>query len=1440
MDQIQHVIPTIHPAALLRGERPISDAIVSDLKKANRISIQGPTNVENYVIVHPTNPSGLTAAVREGIAWLRRWRVNRIPTAVDVEASSLRYWRTKLYSTACAGIDPQYWTGVAWTLRDFQTLPWEAEQAMNAEFALLLADANVTKIFHNGPYDIPVLRRKGFEIAGTCEDTLGLHHATQPDAPHDLGWVGHQYSDDVDPWKEDHELGIKLAFTRDPIKLLIYNCKDALNTAKIRNPLIREVLERGMNWTLIHYQSEFVWLAVQMELAGLPINWHLWREVGRRLRQESEWLKYQMRCWLGWGDFNPNSQHHLLEVLYGKKYAQDPWRLGLKPELYTEGSKKGGRSLVPQVGYDALVGYLEHPFIAKLVEYTEKASAWSNRYKTAEDVANGKRPRFKDNSPYAKAIEEDGRLHAAWKPQEKMTGSRFATSPNCYDAQTEVLTEHGWMFWPVANFIQPRLLQYDAGSKEACSVTASFISREVPVGSRVIRISNKIVNLRVTEDHRILFERLRQQNFRAIRTTETLPAKEFLNHEHYRSRLLQRAESYVTGTVQIPWEKIALLCACQADGWRRKYGKHEAWAWYLTRPRKITRLRKVLKILDPEQKQWREYPQPIKKSPSMVAFYLVDGNLKAWVDELLGPNKAFGPWLLTWTTESLQQFYSETGQWDGRSSNGADYSSCIKSNVDWAQIAAILSGQRVGNIREFWGSQSKKPCYQVTQGRATGRAGFHPEDVNIEILKEPEQFYCATVPSGYIFVRRNGIVAISGNCQNVPEWERIIFEAPEGRCFVYSDKDQLELRVITGLSGNEPMLKVLAEPGGDPHTWCCQQIYGAGFTALSSEDRVRTRTGTKTVEYASLYRARPEVVYNTIRTNKHIPLEVRRKLDRDSVRFIYNSLFNAMTGPFAPFAAYHDRNYAFAQQYKYLQIPPLGRVRCFPQINTPYTECSNWPVQCVHASTRIYTESGLLPIIDSNSTPADTTNGEVAPAILLPRGTAALLEVRTGSNEAPLLCSPDHEFLCQTADEYVYKKPGALFSGSLICTPLPEETLPSSLQNRDWPYWLGAMVSDACTRSYDDRLYFGTSKRNRPEDLSTQFYRFAEARGWNPEHPRADKLNLESVKMHDAVGRAAFLQDLNSWGYPINTTAHTKRVPESVFRAGRWGAIQFLWGILEADCGQVQNKARRGRTSCNDTYSLNMCNKELLQDILLLARYCGISCQLLGPYTADKEGHIAYRINFHGFDIEHIIFADRLHTRRRRRCAKEALAPLELCENFIKEVAASEFPLRSSAATLHHRLRTGGSVTPWMLRELYRIAGAKPPVIYTTLPVYSVRITDRIEPVYTLNVQHPLHRYVAQGLVSKNCTGSDIVGIELVAIQHDLLAKFHGTASVVLHGHDSVAIECFTRDAEAVGKIVQQHFGRSKLDGPRGPVYLTSKVKVGKNLLDLEPLKLAA
>lgn len=1417
-----YVVPTIHPAYLLHQGKPIADPIRMDLAKAWRIANQGPSHKEQYCIVHPANPEGVETAVRKGLAWIARWRSLRCPVAADVETSSLNYFSCKLYSLALSGAD-DHATGVAFTLGNLHTLPADAERVMVQAAAELLADELVPNVFHNAPYDVPVLERKGLPVRGPIEDTMSLHHLVQPDIPHTLGWIGHTYLD-VDAWKLGHK-GEKLAFTNDVLELLVYNARDAIITALLRGRLLDDLEARVTPRRLIEYQMAFVRLASEMEIYGLPVNWEKRAAMGAAQQKALGVLLHQLRQQLNWPDFNPMNKNHAVKALYSKQYV------GLTPTAWTEKTRQ------PSTRYADIIDHMEHPFVRDFIKYVERHHAWAIQYRDADPRGKTKAQRL--GGAYWRARQEDGRIHVKWNPVGQK-GSRFSSEPNCYDAATEVLTDQGWMFWPRAYFVRPRLAQYDPVTRQASFAQGTdFVRRSMLKGDWLVRIWGKRCDLRVTRDHRMLFERWRMNGPQRVERLESgvLPAEE-LTREHYPDlQLPTRADGYVDGVSAHSEAHVRLLCGWIAKG--SFGGRHNHLPWRLYCGRTCgARLRAAL-VACGDAAVWEELDTRetgYYRNRGACEFVLHDCPVRTWIYAEAGGKKELGPWLLTWSTESLRVLAEEALHWPSIAPAPGGCRRDLRANHDWLQAATALSGARVANNEKFWqptGARDAPRDFTNVRGLHTGLAQAPPPGnssnatCGLELLYAPEKVYCATVPTGFLFVRRGTTVHICGNCQNQPKDDRAFFEVGEGRALVGADLDQLELRLAAVLAGVPELLSEMADPGGDPHRLAARIAY-PGFDSRDAEEQKRLRDAVKNTVYASLYRAGVDTVYRTLRAKKFLSPEQRAALTRETVAHIYHSYF----GKFVQIPIWHDRNYELAQTQGYNEIQPLGRRRYFPVQPPPYTEVGNWSIQtCLPESATLWTSTGLATAAEETPRVVLPSSAE-APAQRVARGSANLLRVTFADMRSPLLATSDHELQCQTAMGYAYKRVGSLRPGDLVCTPLAAPLDATRVAPQaDMPYLLGLLVSDGATADYKYQLSVGTRKRSRP-DVAQIAYGIAAEQGWDPRKPVSGKGPLQLVKLADsAPGRRKFRQSMSHWGYNRDWAGGKKRVPAGVLQGGQWTIRAFMSGLLDGDCTQGTTL---GRTHRHPVYNLHMSSLPLLQQVQELAAWLGMPGKIVGPlHPGPKAAYVSWRLEWNAFDVEALLRPERLvQSRRRSRISQSCMAPPEACAHAIAALRPAD--LRSkSHRTVWNRMRCGGSTHPWTLREMYSSAGASVPLLYDAIAVERVEeaTTDSV-PVYTYRVAHPMHQYISGGLVSKNC-GSDIVGMNMVHIQEELKRRYP-TASIILHGHDAVYIECWARHAEAIRDLVDDLFGGTVLDGPAGSVRLTCKAKIGKNLLEVK------
>lgn len=431
-----------------------------------------------------------------------------------------------------------------------------------------------------------------------------------------------------------------------------------------------------------------------------------------------------------------------------------------------------------------------------------------------------------------KVLRADGRIHPSILPDGAQTGRTSMANPNCFDGRTEVLVHgRGWVRFD--ELVEgERVAQWDDGVITFVTPTAYFRAEQRPT----VRITtDKQVDLLVTPDHRCL-----------LRNRKTNELRVFPAHA-YQSDWQQIHAGVWGGGSRDFGALLQLVVAAQADA----EVTENRLTFSFRKPRKIDRLRAILRAVGVTAE---ESPRAGDQTQLTVR-----GPIVKSVTDLIGvgEHKAFGPWVLELTRAQLDLFCEEVFHWDGCFTRMNHYSSSVRPNVDWVQTALALSGKRA-RIREYM-PPSGRVNYQVD---VTHRD--YSLTTNCTVENGPVQdVYCVSVPSSYLMVRRNGKIAITGNCQNQPspkrdprygKLARDCFVTAPGRQFVSLDYSQIELRVAAMMSGDEVMIEAFLS-GEDFHRRTAKLI--AKLTWGIDPDDVDDihRAVAKNINFACLYNA---------------------------------------------------------------------------------------------------------------------------------------------------------------------------------------------------------------------------------------------------------------------------------------------------------------------------------------------------------------------------------------------------------------------------------------------------------------------------------------------------------------------------------------------------------------------------------------------------------
>ena len=204
--------------------------------------------------------------------------------------------------------------------------------------------------------------------------------------------------------------------------------------------------------------------------------------------------------------------------------------------------------------------------------------------------------------------------------------------------------------------------------------------------------------------------------------------------------------------------------------------------------------------------------------------------------EMLGKEKNFGPWLLSWNAEALDAFIDELKYWDGVYTEEylhkrEAYVTTNHNNADWVKTILHLRGKR--------GGITGKDLYQVgisnrQKSLVTGAS----------IVQYDGPVYCPTVSTGFFLVRHNGQISVTGNSKNYkmgPRTFQVNVLEESGGTIVLSYKESKEFLSIHELTFPEIVEWQAEIEGRVGAERCLRNLFGypRRFDRLWSDELIR-------------------------------------------------------------------------------------------------------------------------------------------------------------------------------------------------------------------------------------------------------------------------------------------------------------------------------------------------------------------------------------------------------------------------------------------------------------------------------------------------------------------------------------------------------------------------------------------------------------------------
>lgn len=343
-------------------------------------------------------------------------------------------------------------------------------------------------------------------------------------------------------------------------------------------------------------------------------------------------------------------------------------------------------------------------------------------------------------------IQPDGVIHHSLNNTATNTGRLSSSNPNCYSEDTEVLTDSGFkLFKDLAD--TDLVAQWDDGDIDFVVPIAKLV-REV--SEELVHIDAASVDLLVTKGHRILSTN-RACTAKYVDEAGDLP----LMHDHIWDRKFHRAGKR-NGGVELSASELVLLeqavCA-QADGYLPKGTDHVSIACRSGRKRvQMERLWDGYTIK--KCKHYHKVTVPRNATCFKYLEFTQDGSIKNF--------KAVE--ILALGYETLQKFIKFIHLWDGDYTRENTYGQITKQveSVRVVQAACALA-----NISTKWYTKYRGELSDFNVVNMYYAPTRHASRTNVTYKEYVGKVYCVEVPSSFIVVRRNGMVVVSGNCQNI-------------------------------------------------------------------------------------------------------------------------------------------------------------------------------------------------------------------------------------------------------------------------------------------------------------------------------------------------------------------------------------------------------------------------------------------------------------------------------------------------------------------------------------------------------------------------------------------------------------------------------------------------------------------------------------------------
>lgn len=840
------VLTTVHPARALR-ERKWMPVFYADIGKAvryfsNRLGWKppvkffrpSPQELEQFIFGQ-RHPEGLTLDFENPPAYYRASRDGAIKPVYEAT-------QCDVFCVAIGNAQVVY--GIPFMSIDRKTRFYEpaVERQMRDVLRRFFTDPTILKRTWNGKAWDGLIAANPANFGVTISphrDGLLDHRLVASEYSHALEFVLTVFTDSPQHKRSD-EGGAVATNARSDYELLSYCCDDTASTHSICTQLEPRVKARGQEH-LVPYDHAMQDICNEMSAAGLLVDQRIRAEFQRQFEREEHVRIQKCRELAERPRLNTASPQQLSDLFF------DDW--GLKPVKWSE---KTGE---PSTDDETLIAFLLYPHLKDFQR--EMIRTLRKVRKAGKNLDTVYAARLERDGGFASNL--DGRLRTHYSSKTAVTGRLASSEPvNCFDGETEILTEQGWARFDTLQH-GVKVAQWVDGRVEFVRPTAYVVKRR---RGKMVSIRNTHIDLMVTPDHRCLV-RNRSTKRGVVNYCQPLRVKVAVDYPVAGNWEQLHGGVHTGGNRTLSPAQVTLLCAAQADGsWLKNRHKGHTGALVFTfgKGRKKQRLEAALKTL---KITYSKYASATSKGRlARTGYYISAREVPAWLKTLLAfPAKRFGAWIIEFDSATLAAFSEEIWFWDGCWTRKNHYASNDRVNADWVQIACTLVGWRA-RVRVYQGA--KNPSYQVD---VTRRDYSYTSNVAKTCVPFSGMVYCVSVPSGFIVVRRSGTAMVTGQCQNIAVPLRAMFVPGTGMVYAGADYDAQEMRAMTALSQCQRYLKLFREDG-DPHSMLAEMAWGDLFRNAPGDKKTgmkgRMRSLAKQIVYASIFWAGIDTIHGQV------------------------------------------------------------------------------------------------------------------------------------------------------------------------------------------------------------------------------------------------------------------------------------------------------------------------------------------------------------------------------------------------------------------------------------------------------------------------------------------------------------------------------------------------------------------------------------------------